>query len=75
MERLLKVVVVVALMMVLMATTVSPAFANGNGWGPGTTGYHNGVSQDPGHEKGESQGWCAEGGEYNTAYYCPHKHD
>ncbi len=64
---IIKVLTAAALVVAMLATSASPAFAQGQG-------FHNGVSQDPGHVKGEKQGWCAKDGPYNTPYYCPKKH-
>jgi hypothetical protein len=68
-ERIFKVLAVAALMVVLMATTVSPTFAQPQGTESGG-GFKNGVAhggQDP--EPG-AEGWCAYKGKYNTYYYC-----
>ena len=46
MGRIIKVLVVSALMVVFMATTVSPAFANGNGYPSETAPHGWGVKYD-----------------------------
>ena len=79
MKRIIKVLVVSALMVVLMATTVSPAFAVPKssddkwGWGDGTPqgyGYpvrqENGGCEDP--YKPKRQGWSAGNCEYPPQY-------
>jgi len=61
MKRIIKVLVVSALMVVLMATTVSPAFAGtynhkGNGWG--VDGYNGGCDDPNSHGEGWKWGKC-----------------
>jgi hypothetical protein len=70
MRRFIRVLAATALMVVLMATTVSPAFANnGNGWGSctGGCGHKEGVAWR-GHTAGTPNGFCSETFEY--AYNC-----
>ena len=61
MKRLIKVLAATALMVVLMATTVSPAFAGpynhkGNGWG--VDGYNGGCDDPDSHGEGWKAGKC-----------------
>ena len=61
MRRIAKVLVAAALVVVLMATTVSPAFAGpynhkGNGWG--VDGYNGGCDDTTSHGEGWKWGKC-----------------
>ena len=67
MKRIVKVLAASALMVVLMATTVSPAFAGpynhkGNGWG--VDRYNGGCDDDNPNSEGWKWGKCPEGYNY-----------
>ena len=56
MKRIIKVLVVSALMVVLMTTTVSPAFAAGQGWGQ--DGRNGGCEYGPSKSSTQNgEGW------------------
>ena len=67
MKRLVNVLVATALMVVLMAATVSPAFAQPYG-GDNGEGFKNGVALDGQDPEPGSEGWCGVGSEYKKKY-------
>jgi hypothetical protein len=83
MKRIIKVLVVAALMVVLMAANVSPAFAvreadlppkgDGKGWGP-SHGYASGITGEEPHYGGTDeclQGWATNNpNKDGYSYYC-----